>query len=150
VDLAEFDALAEPLRQQSAVSMAQHGFPLIDGHTSTADEVADVEQRLGVTLPAKYKSFMMRYGGGMFGFVDLFPVVSRSPNGDDLTSVNEREFPGREFIAIGPVGTGDHWGFPVIDDRCCVEVWFHFHDAGALELDAGDFVEFVARHGLKP
>jgi hypothetical protein len=150
VDLAEFDALIEPLRHQSVVSMAQHGFPLIDGHTATADEVADVEQGLGVILPAKYKSFMMRHGGGMFGFVDIFPVVSHSPNGDDLTSVNKREFPGRDFVAIAPVGTGDHWGFPVIDGRCRDEVWFHFHDAGNPELDAGDFLEFVVRHGLKP
>jgi hypothetical protein len=77
--------------------------------------------------------------GGVFGFVDLFHVVSRSPNGDDLTSVNEREFPGREFIAVAPVGTGDHWGFPVTGGRCYDEVWFYFHDAGDPELDARDF-----------
>jgi hypothetical protein len=92
---------------------------------------------------------MMAYGGGMFGYVDLFPVVSRGRNGDDVTSVNGREFPDREFIAIAPVGTGDHWGFPVIDGRCLDGVWFHFHDAGDLQLDAADFLEFVVRHGLR-
>ena len=73
--------------------MTRCGLPLIEGHTATDDEVAGVEQQLGVTLPAKYKDFMMRYGGGMFGFVDLFPIVSRGRKGDDLKSVNNREFP---------------------------------------------------------
>jgi hypothetical protein len=56
VDLAEFDALAQPLHQQSAASMARYGLRLIEGHAATADELAAVEQQLGVTLPAKYRA----------------------------------------------------------------------------------------------
>ncbi|MDI6105896.1 hypothetical protein QLQ12_45730 [Actinoplanes sp. NEAU-A12] len=56
----------------------------------------------------------------------------------------------RGFLAIAPVGTGDHWGFPVIDGCCSEQVWFHFHDAGDDELVAQDFLEFVASRGLKP
>jgi hypothetical protein len=36
---------------------------------------------------------MISYGGGMFGFVDLFPIVGRGRNSDDIMSVHEREFP---------------------------------------------------------
>jgi hypothetical protein len=91
---------------------------------------------------------MMRYGGGMFGFVELFPIVSRG-RGDDVVAVNRREFPDREFVAVAPVGTGDHWGFPVTNGRCRDEVWFHFHDADDPSLDADDFLEFVACRGLE-
>jgi hypothetical protein len=52
-----------------------------------------------------------------------------------------REFPDRTFVASAPVGSGDHWGFQVIDGRCHDEVWFRFHEAGDLELDADDFLE---------
>jgi hypothetical protein len=54
-----------------------------------------------------------------------------------------------DLVAVAPVGTGDYWGFPVVDGRCLDEVWFHFHDAGDAELDASDFLEFVARRGLR-
>lgn len=150
MDIAQFDALAEPLREQSAASLARYGFPLMEGRTATDDEVSQVETRLEVALPENYKAFMVRYGGGMFGSVELFPIVSReSAHEEDLLSVNDREFPDRTFVAVAPVGTGDHWGFPVTNRRCHDEVWFHFHDAGEPELDSADFLEFVVRHGLR-
>lgn len=150
MDIAQFDVLAESLPEQSAASLAKYGFALIEGCTATDDEVCQAETRLGVTLPDNYKAFMVRYGGGMFGSVDLFPIVNReSDHDEDLLSVNDREFPDRTFIAVSPVGTGDHWGFPVTNRRCHDEVWFHFHDDGEPELDSADFLEFVARHGLR-
>ncbi|WP_432049903.1 SMI1/KNR4 family protein [Verrucosispora sp. NA02020] len=148
MNLEEFDALVEPLRQKSAASIAAYGFTLIEGRTATTAEIDDLEKRLGVTLPEKYRSFMMRYGGGMVGCVELFPIAG-GDSGDDVKSVNDREFPERTFIAIAPVGTGDYWGFPVDDGRCRDEVWFHFHDGGAPELEAPDVLGFVARHGLR-
>jgi hypothetical protein len=150
MEFAEFDELVEVLRQESTASQAEHGFALIDGWVATAGEIADVERRMGVIFPDKYKIFMIRYGGGEFGFVDLFPVVTGGQmHEDDLWTVNSREFPDRSFVAVAPVGTGDYWGFPVTDGRCHGEIWFHFHDAGAPQFEAADFLEFVANHGLK-
>ncbi|MFD0971393.1 SMI1/KNR4 family protein [Plantactinospora endophytica] len=151
MDLPEFDALAEPLRQKSAASEAEFGFALIEGHTATADEIATAERRMAVILPQKYKTFMMRHGGGAFGFIELFPITA-SPEryGNELCTVNDHEFPDRDFVAVAPVGTGDHWGFPVTNGRCHDEVWFRFHDAGDDELVAPDFLHFVAIHGLRP
>ncbi|WP_161594873.1 SMI1/KNR4 family protein [Verrucosispora sp. SN26_14.1] len=148
MNLEEFDALVEPLRQKSAASIAAYGFTLIEGRTATTAEIDDLEKRLGVTLPEKYRSFMMRYGGGMVGCVELFPIAG-GDSGDDVKSVNDREFPERTFIAIAPVGSGDYWGFPVDDGNCRDEVWFHFHDGGDPELEAPDVLGFVARRGLR-
>ncbi|MEH1127339.1 SMI1/KNR4 family protein [Micromonospora sp. CPCC 206061] len=150
MEIAQFDVLVESLRRASAASLAKYGFPLIEGLTVTGDEVTKVETRLGVALPEKYKAFMVHYGGGMFGTVDLFPISRHgTDHDDDLASVNDREFPDRTFIAVAPVGTGDHWGFPVTNGQCHDEVWFRFHDVGDPELHAVDFLEFVARHGLR-
>jgi hypothetical protein len=82
-----------------------------------------VERQLGALLPDQYKTFMMRYGGGMFGFVELFPIGHRPDAAEDLVSVNRDEFPDGSFLAVAPVGTGDHWGFPVDAGRCADEVW---------------------------
>ena len=150
MDLAEFEALAEPLLRKSVAKQAEYGFALIEGHTVTAEEIKDVEREIAVALPNKYKAFMMRYGGGVFGFVELFPVAPVPSGADDLRTLNDREFPDRSFVAVAPVGTGDHWGFRVIDGRCSEQVWFRVHDAGDDESVAQDFLEFVASRGLRP
>ncbi|GID32906.1 SMI1/KNR4 family protein [Paractinoplanes brasiliensis] len=150
MDLTEFDARVEELRVKSAASQANYGFALIDGRVASDDEIAEIERRMGVTLPTAYKAFMRSYGGGMFGFVDLLPIVGE-PDGreDDLLTVNDREFPDRSFVAVAPVGTGDYWAFPVVEGRCRDEVWFCFHDGGEPEAVAAGFLEFVVSHGLK-
>lgn len=147
MELAEFEVLAEPLRRKPAVYQVEYGFALIEGHTVSAEEIANVEREMAVVLPYKYKAFMMRYGGGAFGFVDLFPLLPAS-EWDDLRTLNDQEFPDRSFVAVAPVGTGDHWGFPVTDGHCHEQVWFRCHDAGEDELVAHDFLDFVASCGL--
>ncbi|MEV4759934.1 SMI1/KNR4 family protein [Micromonospora sp. NPDC049559] len=150
MDFAEFDRLVEPLRERSARMVAAHDFPLIEARTATDDEIASAERALGVVLPARYKAFMVRYGGGQFGFVDLLTVPGRGADGvDDIVSVSRGEFPDGSFLAVAPVGTGDYWGFPVTDGRCHDEVWFRFHDAGEPTKEAADFLEFVARRGVR-
>ncbi|SCL46846.1 SMI1/KNR4 family protein [Micromonospora peucetia] len=150
MELAEFEALAEPLRRKSAAAQAEYGFALIEGHTATPEEIASVERKMAVALPVKYKAFMMRYGGGeLFGFVELFPIGPVPSSWHDLRTLNDREFPERSFVAVASVGTGDHWGFQVIDGHCHEQVWFHFHDAGDDEFVAQDFLEFMASYGLK-
>jgi hypothetical protein len=147
VDFAEFDRLVEPLRARSAAMQAAHGFASIDARAASAQELRDAEKRLGATLPSQYKTFMMRYGGGQFGLLGLLPVTP-IPGGEDVVSVSQREDTTGSFVVVAPVGTGDYWGFPLINGRCSNEVWFRFHDAGDPDLAANDFLSSVANHGL--
>jgi hypothetical protein len=124
---------------------------LIEGRTASVNELASIEELLGAVLPMQYKTFMIRYGGGPFGFVGLLPLTGQPSDGaENVVSVNRELFPDGSFVAVAAVGTGDYWGFPVVNGRCLDEVWFHFHDAGDDELEACDFLEFVARQGLTP
>src|SRR5437868_1807430 len=113
VDFEEFDRLAEPLRERSEASTVSYGFPLIEGRTASVTELASIEALLGVVLPTQYKAFMIRYGGGMFGFVDLLPLTEQPSGGgeENVVSVNREWFPDGSFVAVAPVGTGDYWGF---------------------------------------
>ncbi|WP_238005275.1 SMI1/KNR4 family protein [Dactylosporangium sp. AC04546] len=151
MDFAEFDALAEPLQRRWAQEEAQHGFALIGRHVCTPEVIALVEGRMGVIFPDKYKVFMTRYGGGVFGFVELLPLVEpdKPARRGDIWSENERWFPERDFVAVAEVGTGDYWGFPVTDGRCHDQVWFHFHDQDDHKPVAVDFLEFIAEQALK-
>ena len=73
VDSEAFDQHVQSLRARAARSGldATEDFKVIEGLTASAGEITAAEQALGATLPTQYKAFMMHYGGGQFGFLDL-------------------------------------------------------------------------------
>jgi antitoxin YobK len=150
VDFEEFDRLSEPLRERYEADMASGEMPWLERRIASVSELASVEALLGVVLPVQYKAFMTRYGCAEFGFVELLPVAGQWPDvPDSVARTNSEEFPDGSFVAVAPVGTGDYWGFPVVDGRCLDEVWWRYHDDPDDKLEASDFLEFVARHGLR-
>ncbi|MEU6074238.1 SMI1/KNR4 family protein [Micromonospora sp. NPDC047074] len=154
MDLEEFDQHVQSLRTRAARSGFEEieDFKVIEGLTVSAEDITEAERALGATLPEPYKAFMLRYGGGQFGFLDLLPMptASSAHHVDDVVYVSQAEFPDGSFVAVAPVGTGDYWCFPVLDGRCSDEVWFHYHDADDPTLEAPDFLDFVARRGTQP
>lgn len=60
LDFPEFDRIVAPLRARSAATQASYGFALIGVRTASAQELLDPEKRLGMTLPSRYKTFVMR------------------------------------------------------------------------------------------
>ncbi|MDG6109297.1 SMI1/KNR4 family protein [Dactylosporangium aurantiacum] len=76
MDEVEFARLAEPVLRKIAADDAAYELRLVYGRTATAEQIAAVERAMGVVLPAQYTAFMRRYGGGIFGFVELFPIVA--------------------------------------------------------------------------
>lgn len=154
MEFEEFDQRVRSLRTRAA----RTGFEgveddkVIEGLTASADEIAEAERALGASLPAQYRTFMMRYGGGAFGFLDLLPIpgAGSAHHLEDVVSISQAEFPDGSFVAVAPVGTGDYWCFPVVAGRCRNDVWFHPHDAGDPTPAAPGFLDFVARHGTQP
>ncbi|MCP3785211.1 SMI1/KNR4 family protein [Micromonospora sp. A3M-1-15] len=154
MEFEEFDQHVASLLDRAARSgvAAIEDFALIEGLTASAQEIAEAERALGAALPAKYKAFMLRYGAGQFGFLDLLPIpaAGATRHDEDVVAVSQAEFPDGAFVAVAPVGTGDYWCFPVLEGRCRDEVLFHYHDGGAPTWEAPDFLEFVAAKGIRP
>ncbi|MET8912411.1 SMI1/KNR4 family protein [Micromonospora sp. NPDC004551] len=154
MDFEEFDQHVQSLRARAARSGFEEieDFKVIEGLTASAEDITEAERALGATLPEQYKAFMLRYGGGQFGFLDLLPIptAASAHHIDDVVSASRAEFPDGSFVAVAPVGTGDYWCFPVLDGGCSDEVWFRHHDADDPTLEAPDFLNFVARRGTQP
>lgn len=51
------------------------------------EQVADVEQRIGVSLPDDYRHFLLTYNGGYFNEPDIVPPINECPL-DGLTFMN--------------------------------------------------------------
>jgi len=64
VDDAEFDALYSRARDGQDTSDHPEDFALFDEWRASEEDLARAEVELGTVLPATYKEFMRRYGGG--------------------------------------------------------------------------------------
>ncbi|WP_431967288.1 SMI1/KNR4 family protein [Actinacidiphila sp. bgisy160] len=149
MDFAEFEEHLSTARAKRAALSSPEGGDVFESRRASEAELSDAEVILGTSLPAEYKEFMQRYGGGMFLFLDLLPIAAHEGPDDDLLKVYEREFKYANFVPVAPVGTGDWWGFLSAEGRCSPEVYFRDHEDGRFHLEADSFLEFMARKGLR-
>ncbi|MFE6611142.1 SMI1/KNR4 family protein [Amycolatopsis sp. NPDC057786] len=149
MEFDEFDALVLRTREGLPTQDYPEDFFPFESWRSSEEEIERVEHELDVRLPAQYKEFMMRHGGGGFLFVDLLPVVAPGPRKEDLVSVNRGSLREAGFLAVAPVGTGDWWGFTLTGNECGEAVDFRFHEDGLREREAPGFLDFLVRHGLR-
>ncbi|WP_108990757.1 SMI1/KNR4 family protein [Streptomyces coelicoflavus] len=148
----EFDEFEEHLSRASvrrASLVGSSDIEVFEGQIASESELSTAENTLGVELPEKYKQFMKRHGGGEFLFIDLLPIIASDSQEDDLLGVNSREFLSSGFIAVAPVGTGDWWGFSVVEGCCNDRVDFRDHEDGRVHSVASDFLDFLAHEGLR-
>jgi hypothetical protein len=148
MEFEEFDELLERVRRTPAATPPDSDIKAFDFWVATDDDIRRTETQLGVRLPAQYKEFMRRYGGGAFLGVELIPMASPDSHEEDLVELNQVERL-TNFVAIAPVGTGDHWGFSVVNGACKDEVDFYTWETGDVSRAASNFLEFVARYGLR-
>lgn len=140
---AEFEEFVGAVRRENPAWL--DGFEAL---IATSSEVAEIEHELGVRLPDEYRWFMMRYGGGAFGFLDVLPV--RPGAGfEGLVEANAEPI-AANFIAVAPVGTGDQWGFRSSDGVCTSAVYFLDHETAEVEFQSRDFLEFLSGVALNP
>jgi antitoxin YobK len=147
-DFNEFELLIDRVRAEQQARTLPDDFQVFDSWKASEAQIVNAEEALGVQLPPKYTQFMTLYGGGVFKFVELLPIVSPSPKDENLVAVNEEGFREAGFIAIAPVGSGDWWGFTVYGGRCGDTVDFWDHEDGSIEISTMDFLEFLVRKGL--
>ncbi|MET9964978.1 SMI1/KNR4 family protein [Streptomyces sp. NPDC006356] len=149
MEFEEFEAHLAAARAKRAGLSSPEGFEVFERRVASEDDILAAEGALHVQLPDDYKEFMKRHGGGMFLFLDLLPIAGSDDQEDDLLKVNLREFAGVDFVAVAPVGTGDWWGFSVVDGRCAGQVNFWDHEDGRVQFAADSFLGFLVREGLR-
>ncbi|GAA1500271.1 hypothetical protein GCM10009827_005570 [Dactylosporangium maewongense] len=147
---ADFDVLLRQALRRYAALERDGDVAVFDHWRATEADLVRVQRRLGVRLPEQYRGFLLRYGAGRFLFVELLPADEGRRWVETLVGANEPvDEHGSGFVAVAPVGTGDYWGFVVRDGICEDAVSFRYHEDGAVEPAADDFLEFVAAEGLR-
>ncbi len=136
-------------------------FELEADKAPSEQEVADCERILGITLPSKYVYFVQRYGGGYFGYANIYSLDPSScyyllnhnqhlqkPALSDAMSENSALILSVLFIADN--GCGDLYALTIEDGKCLDEVKFYNHEDNTLTpTPYADLLEYLLSEGLK-
>lgn len=137
MNFSEFCKITEALKIKHPI-----WFELSSNVLPTDDDIKAVEKHFGITLNDEYKSFVKRYGGGLFAFTKILTCTD-----DDsfILKYNSREFVKEySFIAAADFETGDFAGFKISEGKCSSEVYiFNHEEKKILASDIGNFFDFV-------
>ena len=131
---SELDAVISILQEQGSMNFMPEASDLL---------ISAFEFQNGVTLPAKYKEWLLFSDGGEC-FLPAgvqFYGVTHKPTID----INYNDRPDDSFIVIGALASGD----PVLCEKGSERICIYNHEAGRIEDDEifEDFFDFLRQLG---
>ena len=126
-------------------------YPFMVSRPATADEITDVEAKLGVPLHADYSNFLTHCGGAMLGAFPLFGVHPVEVMGGALNTV----------LDVTTFFRNQHWphlglNIVVSEDQAGNAIWMndqgrlvrYDHDFGDVTVVADSLDHFIDLHVL--
>ncbi len=114
------------------------------------DEIPDekslkmFQKENNIKLPRKYCDFLMGFGGGYFGFTNVYSIDKQS----DFYIMSNQSCVPDNYLAIAGNGCGDC--YVLLKNSDCIEKIYLFeHDSGNLYEVAEDILEFLVKYGLR-
>ena len=145
MNVEEFSSIVAQIRSSHPV-----WFGLESDRLASDEDIRHVEGELSVRLPPQYVEFLKRYGGGYFGFTNVFSADRTSDwylgrRKSDIALQRGR------FLGISDNGVGDYYGFLIGgegDAAGLIKFWDH--ETGRLEdTPYGDLFSYLLTVGLK-
>ena len=108
------------------------------------EELDIFEKETNIKLPKKYCDFLMDFGGGYFGFSNIYSI---DENSIFYIGSNQDNVP-NDYVAVADNGCGDYY---VMDknSECLETIYLYENDTGKLYEIADDILEFLIKFGLK-
>lgn len=123
MDFKSFKELVEKAKNDHPV-----WFGLDSDESPDYTAITEAEEELGAKLPADYKDFILEYGGGYFAFSTVYSLESGSDW--NLVDANYKYDSIRyDHVLISENGSGDFYGFKVVDGVCEPKIYFYDHQA---------------------
>ena len=83
-------------------------------------DVEQFEKTVHITLPEKYKEFIMRYGGGYFGYANIYSLDVDS----DFYLLKHNNLPFGKYVRIADNGCGDYYLFYIENGKSLEPLFF--------------------------
>lgn len=118
--------------------------PVASEATLAASELA-----LGTKLPEEYKAFVKSFGGGYFALGVVFSAGVPSKWNIVTKNLSNRKLC-KGFVVFSENGSGDLYGFKVVNGECSPEIWIYDHESGAWQLTSfANLFDFLSAKSLR-
>ncbi len=108
-------------------------------------EIFEFQRQYKIQLPEKYIQFLLNYGGGYFGYANIYSLDKDSCF--YLCNYNEKM---DKFLYIADNECGDYYALPVEQGICKDYVVFYNHDDDKYySTEFSDVLEYLVKTGFK-
>lgn len=132
------------------VSECKYKKPLLFdlGHDKilSVKEVECFEQNIQLELPKKLVIFLSEYGGGYFGYANIYSMDKDST----FYLLNYNDLPINKYLRIADNGCGDYYLLCINNQKCLDNLYFYDHETKTVcETEYEDIFEYLIKKGLK-
>lgn len=121
-------------------------FGLGNDRIMSPEGIEGFEHRLQVKLPEKYKQFLLKYGGGYFGYANVYSLDEDS----GFYVLNHNDMPVYNHLRIADNGCGDYYLVCIADRKCLEQLYFYDHETRDVHnTEYADILEYLVKVGLK-
>ncbi len=110
------------------------------------EEILAFQDQYHIQLPEKYIYVLLNYGGGYFGYANIYSLDQESCF---YLPKNNEERP-EQLLFVADNECGDFYAFPVEQGKCREEVVFYDHEEQRIcGTEFSDILEYLVETGLK-
>lgn len=118
--------------------------------TATEASLTEVEEKLRLQLPMDYREFLKVYGGGDFGFINIFSADPMSewylPERQNAASA----FLPESLLAFSDDFSGGYYVLQIREGLAADQVFYWNQDGGLMLTEFGNVLAFIARYAYRP
>lgn len=141
MDFGTFNTIVEERRAKKPIL-----FGLEPDKVLSVEEIGRFENTVHIILPDKYKEVVASYGGGYFGYANIYSLDENS----DFYLLKHNNLPFENYIKIADNGCGDYYVLCIENGKCLEPLFFYDHESGkAIPTEYEDVFEYLVKVGLK-
>ena len=120
-------------------------FELKHDSVPTVEDVIALQKQHQIVLPEKFIQFLLRFGGGYFGYANIYSLDQSS----QFFLFRHNPPTVKDLLFIADNGCGDYYAVWVEDGKCGERIVFYDHEEGAVQdTNFSDVLEYLMKIGL--
>lgn len=141
MDYRSFKNIAEEAKKKNPIL-----FALESDEKPSQTDIDTFEKENRIILPQKYKDYILDFGGGYFGFANIYSLDKNS----DFYMLKHNNLPFDKYVRIADNGCGDYYLLRIENGKCLENIFFYGHETGTdIQTEYSDVLEYLAAVGLK-
>lgn len=111
----------------------------------TMENIINLQKQYKIILPEKYIQFLLSFGGGYFGYTNIYSLDEDSY----FFIFNHNSAIIKDLLFIADNECGDYYAFRIQGNKCREEIVFYDHEDNTIkDTNFSDVLEYLVKVGL--